>query len=751
MIIMRRLFLICLLALIPAASLYAQDDVTQYSRDALDLARRYLAYAAPYAIPQPPPSYAPGDTAVFWVGKRDSDLPVRITAELAARTPSMYFWVEQGLEYDSQSMNTFAAQVDTLLSALRDNFGQGTVIEGIGRVSASEYLLPLPDVDNDPHLYILFTTNLREDQETVINPNDSLPALMVPGGYSNERELITINTSLYPSAPIPDGVYANVLLRALYRLLSDYHTPDQAVWLEQALGWLLANELQISGDPAAAVSTYLNAPETPLLRPQTLTSGQQTRGAQMLFMEYLTQRFGTSVVAILFDQNGEALAAVKRALQESGLTDYLTGGSITAEEVFADFIMANGLNAPVGDGRFVYATSEESASLVEEGLTAVTETISRTTATVLDEQTVTQFGTRYFLIPPGSGSSALQLAFEGIPSTARLPFAVARNPEDFFYWSGNQANRNTTLTRRFDLTGVSDAMLEFDTWYSLAPHWNYAYLSVSTDNGQSWTPLNTSLSTRENGHGLSYGSAYTGISSTERPRPFPAMGIVIDSTDGMTITEVVSSGAANRAGVRAGDMIIGYDGELWPGQPNILALLGNYAPEDTLNLLIQRDGERIEIPVVLAAHPTRIVLPEPAWLSQQANLTAYSGQQILVRFEYVSMPNTENEGFALDNIRISALGYEDLADIDGEWETLGFQRINNVVEQPFLVQVASTGNSDTPPRIQRLLTSASSNVIGEWNFALQSQESLLIAVSGLSEVSTQPAQFSLTVSPLAGS
>jgi len=68
------------------------------------------------------------------------------------------------------------------------------------------------------------------------------------------------------------------------------------------------------------------------------------------------------------------------------------------------------------------------------------------------------------------------------------------------------------LTRAFDLTGVSQATLQFWTWYYIENLWDYGYVMVSTDNGTTWTPLATAHTTAENPHKVAYGPGYTGQS-----------------------------------------------------------------------------------------------------------------------------------------------------------------------------------------------------------------------------------------------
>jgi immune inhibitor A len=69
------------------------------------------------------------------------------------------------------------------------------------------------------------------------------------------------------------------------------------------------------------------------------------------------------------------------------------------------------------------------------------------------------------------------------------------------------------LTHRFDLTGLDKASLVYDVWYWIEELWDYGYVEVSTDEGQTWTILQTPNTTSEDPHGNAYGPGYTGLSA----------------------------------------------------------------------------------------------------------------------------------------------------------------------------------------------------------------------------------------------
>jgi bacillopeptidase F (M6 metalloprotease family) len=66
---------------------------------------------------------------------------------------------------------------------------------------------------------------------------------------------------------------------------------------------------------------------------------------------------------------------------------------------------------------------------------------------------------------------------------------------------------SATLTGEFDLSGLNQATLNFSTWFDLEEDYDFAYVSISTDGGQSWDLLRPEPSIPGD-----YGPAFTGDS-----------------------------------------------------------------------------------------------------------------------------------------------------------------------------------------------------------------------------------------------
>lgn len=726
--LVKRLFLLCLL--IGFAQPADAQDTTR--RDPLTLARQLLGFSGDAPIPPPVPDYQPGASETFWVDKTGQDAPTRITAELAAATRDIYLWVENGLEYDPTAMRDFAARLNGLLLmlSLKDNYGLVQVSpRSLSDFNVRSKLL-MPDVDNDPHLSILYASNLRDISNILYNPNNSVEAALVPGGYSNQREMLVLNTSALPAVPLHDPAFSGIVARQMIAMLAYYNTPGQPNWLTEALSGSVLRQIQNAGLTSRDIAPFLEAPNTGLLQ----ASSVEGVGARQLFLQYILQRFGAEVYLDLFNLPGDGLNPLDAALARHKVADLVTGETITAQGAFADFVMANVLNGlNVGDGRYQYrnvdfGSSQAAVVLLRDNLNAT-----------INDGTVSQLGTRYIVLTSATPTS-VTVDFSGQPTVSHLPM-----PENSsrFYWSGGGLNQAASITRAFDLRNVKQATLTFDAWYSLAEGWNYAYVEVSTDEGKTWNILPASSMSGSNPNGVAYGPAFTGVSNPDGPRPFPYLGIGLDA-DGITITQIMPDGPLAGTDVQVGDTIAGYDGKTWVGRPNLIGWLATHEAGDSVKLYMKRGSSFFDVPVMLSEHPTRVFLPDALWLPQRVDLSAFAGQNILLRFQYISLPGRDNAGFAVDNIAIPEIGFSDDAEgaVPG-WTLDGWQQTSNQLPQQFLVQAAQIGQDVR--NVRRLIAPGDAATAGAWQFSLAADDVLILAISGLNDNTDQPARFALAI------
>ena len=81
------------------------------------------------------------------------------------------------------------------------------------------------------------------------------------------------------------------------------------------------------------------------------------------------------------------------------------------------------------------------------------------------------------------------------------------------------------------------------------------------------------------------------------------------------------------------------------------------------------------------------------WILEKVDLSQYAGEQVEIRFEYVTDGAVNGEGFLLDDVAIPEIGYfSDLEMDGGDWEPAGFVRIHNSLPQTFRLALIENGD-----------------------------------------------------------
>ncbi|MDP9352662.1 MAG: immune inhibitor A, partial [Chloroflexota bacterium] len=208
-------------------------------------------------------------------------------------------------------------------------------------------------------------------------------------------------------------------------------------------------------------------------------------GQAYRFMSYLGGRYDPEIMAEIISAPGTGLNAVDHALRARGAD---------LQTVYADWLAAN-LFVQDGSGPLSYERqmTPVEASPAGDGFSTRT--------------TVSQWGADYYRLQ----DNAPQIVkFQGAPRV-RL---VSNDPKSGTYqWYSNRGDLlNSTLTRELDLSAVERATLEIDLWYDIEEHFDYAYIEISNDGGETWKALAGGRTTNDNPNGNNLGNGLTGQS-----------------------------------------------------------------------------------------------------------------------------------------------------------------------------------------------------------------------------------------------
>jgi S1-C subfamily serine protease len=106
-------------------------------------------------------------------------------------------------------------------------------------------------------------------------------------------------------------------------------------------------------------------------------------------------------------------------------------------------------------------------------------------------------------------------------------------------------------------------------------------------------------------HGI-YRRSYLGISGSERPLlAREARRLPREQRSGVEVAEIESSGPADRAGMRVGDVVVSLDGDPVTGMASLQAALSPERIDQAVSVEIVRRDQRLEITIRLGAWPTQ--------------------------------------------------------------------------------------------------------------------------------------------------
>jgi len=134
------------------------------------------------------------------------------------------------------------------------------------------------------------------------------------------------------------------------------------------------------------------------------------------------------------------------------------------------------------------------------------------------------------------------------------------------------------------------------------------------------------------------------------------------------------------------------------------------------------------------------------WVEDKVDLSAYAGGRVVVRFEYVTDDAVHLDGICLDDFEVPEIGWHDDAESDGEWTALGFVRVNNRVQQEYLVQIVISAG-DGVLTVERLPVAPDGR--GEATVSTADGNAMIVViVSAVTSASRADAPYTLTIEPL---
>jgi hypothetical protein len=457
-----------------------QDALVPVS-DARGLAMRLMGIADIPETIDPPVSFPQlGDRRSFNAQNVVDNQFFRVDATLRYVGDHIYFWIQDGVSYRPADLERLAGTFDQEIYPLtRAFFG-------------SEWN---PGIDHDPRIYILYSTGLGGRIAGYFSSKDSLHPLA--HRFSNGHEMFFLNAD---TVSLGDEFAYSVLAHEFQHMIHWYQDRNETSWLNEGFSELAAFLNGFGGggfdyvfiaDPDIQLNDWPNEPD----------ATTPHYGAAFLYVTYFLDRFGDSAVQALVAHPENGLESVDAVLSKMDLIDAQSGAAITADAVFADWVIANYLGDPdVADGRYAYG-------IYPDGPTASdTEEINRCPQDWQD-RAVRQYGVHYIRIScPGSYT----IDFAGVQEVGILP--VDAYSGNYAFWSNKGDESNMALSQTFDFREVTGPLtLSYWTWYDIEAGYDYVYL-VASEDGASWEMLETPRGTDLDPSGNNYGWGYNGES-----------------------------------------------------------------------------------------------------------------------------------------------------------------------------------------------------------------------------------------------
>lgn len=422
-----------------------------------------------------PPVESVGTSKPFWTYDFAAKKNLRITASLRIQTANAKWWVQDDITVD--------------LGALQQNaaFFESNIYPTNRRLYGSEWS---PGVDADPRVNIM-VARIPGSAAGYFSSTDELPLWV--NEFSAEREMVYINSL----AARAGTTYLNsVVAHELCHMIQFGRGKRSAVWFNEGQAQLCE---QANGFGQPHSQTFLLNPDTQLNDWPELDQSQAHYGEAHLFLEYLRQQAGGEALINAFMDKGidtpADLDAVLVARGQKGL-----------DEQYANFVAAN---AFIGSTPLDRAWSYPSGIAAKNPATASDQ--DRVTSGNKLASSVRNYAARYVELPRAN----ISVRFNAGVRTKLLP-TDARSGSAF-WWSDRADGLDSRLVRTVDLAKATRPSLSFWTWYEIERDYDYAYVAVSTDNGQRWTTLPAAATTKDDPNGANLGNAFTGTSGGDKP------------------------------------------------------------------------------------------------------------------------------------------------------------------------------------------------------------------------------------------
>jgi len=130
------------------------------------------------------------------------------------------------------------------------------------------------------------------------------------------------------------------------------------------------------------------------------------------------------------------------------------------------------------------------------------------------------------------------------------------------------------------------------------------------------------------------------------------------------------------------------------------------------------------------------------WIQESVDISELAGNDVLLRFEYITDAALHGDGLLLDDIAIPEINYfTDFEEDDGGWEASGFVRVNNILPQTFRLALISQGGETVVEIIPLGVNNLASIALD----IPEKGKSVVLAVIGTTRFTNELAKYKITL------
>lgn len=301
-----------------------------------------------------------------------------------------------------------------------------------------------------------------------------------------DRNIITIDTNNWEERL--ENTFFATTIHELQHLIHADNDGAEETWINEGMS-TFSEFLGGYGHGEGSINFYLDHPENSLVNwdeHRVTETGPETiadYGQVYLFTLYMNDKFGKEFIRDLATSTDTGITGVNNTLKAHGY-------DLTFTDVYQNFITALALDSDKpGNGLYNFDSINLRDLPVDSEGTKRGFTVDYEKAVTYEKEGVPAWGGDFKALD--FEDKIRNITFDGVDFLS-VPWESVVDPkgsDNKVLWGNKGDELDNALIFEADLTGIDTATLNFDNFIDIEEQWDFGVVSVSTDNGQTWTNL----------------------------------------------------------------------------------------------------------------------------------------------------------------------------------------------------------------------------------------------------------------------